>query len=153
MSEEVFYSNVGGGKKLHSIFRFNIPAPGYAGNFETIHFEKNGNVTVFPGFSWDGASGPTVDTPDTVPAALGHDVMYKLMGQRLLPTTYKEYADKWFYDRLIADGVLGFRAFAWYKAVQLFGIPAHSMDNVKRAPKPLENEKQGHYSPLVGRLI
>jgi hypothetical protein len=153
MTDTVFYSDVGSSKKLHSIFTFQIPAPGYSGDYETIEFDKKGNVTVFPGFSWDGASGPTIDTPDTVCAALGHDVVYKLMGQRLLPSTYKDYADKWFYDRLIKDGVLSFRAFAWYKAVQLFGIPKHSLDVVKRAPKPLETETITNYSPLVGRFV
>jgi hypothetical protein len=155
ISDSVMYADIGGDgcKQLHSNFYFEIPATGYPGEYGFISFDRFGQVRVKAGFSWDGASGPTFDTIDTVCASLGHDVLYKLMGQRLLPSTYKQFADKWFYDRLIKDGTLSFRAFAWYKAVCLFGVPSMSMDDIKRAPRPFVQEIELFNHPLVGRLV
>jgi hypothetical protein len=161
ISDSVMYADIGGDgcKQLHSDFYFEIPEPKYSGEYGFISFDRFGQVRVKSGFVWDGASGPTFDTIDTVCASLGHDVLYKLMGQRLLPVNdtkklkgYKDFADKWFYDRLIKDGTLQFRAFAWFKAVQLFGVPSQSMDNIKRAPKPFVKEIELFNHPLIGRL-
>ncbi|PPC95250.1 MAG: hypothetical protein CTY33_00400 [Methylotenera sp.] len=151
ISKYAFYTDVGDSKQLQSDFWFEITPPGYHGEYGFIYFYPNGQVKVKAGFCWDGASGPTIDTLDSVCASLGHDVLYKLMGQRILPSTYKDEADQWFYLRLVNDGMVGFRAFAWFKAVRLFGIPTHSMDNFKRAPVPFYEEAERFNNPLIGR--
>jgi hypothetical protein len=151
ISKYAIYTDVGKSKQLQSDFYFEMPATGYAGDYGFISFDSKGQVRVKTGFTWDGASGPTLDTLDSVCASLGHDVYYKLMGQRLLPSSYKDEADQWFYMRLVNDGMVGFRAFAWYKAVRLFGIPAQSMDKFKRAPKPFYEDKEPINHPLIGR--
>jgi hypothetical protein len=151
ISKFAIYTDVGKSKQLQSDFYFEMPATGYPGDYGFISFDSNGQVLVKTGFTWDGASGPTIDTIDSVCAALGHDVLYKLMGQRLLESKYKDYADQWFFSRLKEDGMVGFRAFAWYKAVRLFGLPSHSMDKFKRAPKPFYEEEVRFTNPLIGR--
>jgi hypothetical protein len=151
ISKYAIYTDVGDSKQLQSDFWFEIKSPGYHGEYGFIYFYPNGQVKVKAGFCWDGASGPTIDTLDSVCASLGHDVYYKLMGQRLLPSTYKDEADQWFFSRLKDDGMVEFRAFAWYKAVRLFGIPAQSMDKFKRAPKPFYEEEVRFTNPLIGR--
>jgi hypothetical protein len=151
ISKYAIYTDVGDSKQLQSDFWFEITPPGYHAEYGFIYVYPNGQVKVKAGFAWDGASGPTIDTIDSVCAALGHDVMYKLMGQKLLPSSYKDEADQWFYMRLVNDGMVGFRAFAWYKAVRLFGIPAQSMDKFKRAPKPFYEDKEPINHPLIGR--
>lgn len=151
ISKYAIYRDVGSSKQLESDFWFEITAPGYSGDYGFISFYPNGQIKVRAGFTWDGASGPTIDTLDSVCASLGHDVLYKLMGQRLLKSSYKSEADQWFYLRLRNDGMIDFRAFAWYKAVQLFGIPAQSMDKFKRAPQTFYEDEVKLNNPLIGR--
>jgi hypothetical protein len=138
---EVLFREVGGAKQLCSEFRFQItPAPGYSGEAGFISFDKAGRITVYPGYAWDGASGPTIDTLDSVCAALGHDVLYELMRLGKLPLyIYKPAADLWFYKRLQTDGMISYRAWAWYRAVSQFGGPGTRPENhpaIQRAPKP-----------------
>jgi hypothetical protein len=153
---EALYRDIGGAKQLCSEFRFTLSsAPGYKGELGFIRFDSAGRVTVAPGYTWDGASGPTIDTPDTICASLGHDVMYELMGAGLLPVaTYKEPADWWFYQRLLHDGTLGFRAWAWYRAVQICGIPKQGDDDViKRAPIPFPKGEKSAIEVIPGYRI
>jgi hypothetical protein len=74
------------------------------------------------------------------------------MGQKLLSSAYKREADQWFYLRLRQDGMIDFRALAWYKAVQLFGIPKYSADRFKSAPIPFESELPPDINKHVGLI-
>jgi hypothetical protein len=146
-STECLYREIGGAKQLCSEFRLQVsPGPGYAGTAGFISFDKEGRVTVAPGFVWDGASGPTLDTLDSVCAALGHDVMYELMRLgKLSNFIYKPVADLWFYNRLRIDGMIDFRAWAWYRAVQAFGGDSTDPENqhdIKRAPLPFPSSEK-----------
>lgn len=143
LSTEVLYRNIGGAKQLCSRFTFKATdpkgnGPGYAGQLGFISFTADGHFTIAPGYCWDGASGPTFDTPDTVCAALGHDCLYELMDHgKLSVYIYKPIADLWFYNRLRQDGMPDFRAWYWYKAVYIAGKPGYSDDDViHRAPVP-----------------
>ena len=40
---------------------------------------------VYPGYRWDGASGPTIDSEDSMQASLFHDVVYQMLRERKLP--------------------------------------------------------------------
>lgn len=77
-----------------------------------------------PGYAWDGASGLTVDTPNTMVPALGHDGLYQLMREGGLPLEYREKADALLRDMMIERGVWKVRAWAWYWAVRKFAGPA-----------------------------
>lgn len=149
----IYYWNIGNAKQLAQPFVFKLPlAPGYAGRGDFISFTADGWVTCEKGFTWNGASGPTLDTLDTVCASCGHDAMYQLIEQLLLPYKgYKNLADQWFYLRLRADGMPDFRAYYWFQGVQKFGRPIPPPDNgVRRAPLPFPSVPRGGYSPLVG---
>ena len=37
------------------------------------------SICVKPGYAWDGASGPTIDTKNTVAASMIHDILYQFM--------------------------------------------------------------------------
>lgn len=154
-STEVLYRLIGGAKQLCSEFTFTIsPAPTLPARAGFIELKAGGVITVSPGYVWDGASGPTVDTSDSICAALGHDVMYELMDLGILSTReYKAVADRWFYDRLIDDGMLQFRAYAWYKAVNIFGRPGMSDNTIRRAPKPFPPKPTEVYSPIPGYTV
>jgi hypothetical protein len=153
---EVLYRDIGGAKQLCSEFRFTVDKePGYKGELGFICFDGAGHFTVAPGYTWDGASGPTLDTVNTVCASLGHDVLYELMGAGLLSVAeFKEPADFWFYRRLLTDGVASFRAWAWYKAVQVCGVPKQGDDDiVKRAPIPFPKEAKPTIEVIPGYRI
>ena len=73
------------------------------------------------GYAWDGASGPTVDTPDSMRGSLIHDALYQLLRLGKLPAEDREAADKELLKACLADGMLPIRAHVWYGAVRQFG--------------------------------
>ena len=78
-------------------------------------------LTIKARYAWDGASGPTVDTPDTMRASLVHDALYQLIRLGVLARALKGAADQLLHDLLIADGMNRIRAWYWLRAVRWFG--------------------------------
>jgi|1_EtaG_2_1085319.scaffolds.fasta_scaffold00232_14 hypothetical protein len=64
-------------------------------------------------YAWDGASGPTKDTDDTMTASLCHDALYQLMRKRLLPHSLWKQADKELMKLLKKNGMPLFRRTYW----------------------------------------
>jgi len=89
-----------------------------------ICLESDGLLTVKKGFSWDGASGPTIDTKSTWEPACCHDAFYKLMRREFLPITFREGVDRFLHDHLIRKGMWRLRAWYWYRGVRLGGGPS-----------------------------
>jgi len=109
---------------------------------------STGYLWIAAWYCWDGASGPTWDTPDTYRASLFHDVIYQFMRLGVLGPEYKEPADRLLQSTMIIDGVIlaakteilgngltkyfykakaatmrkttPVRAAAWYQAVHMF---------------------------------
>lgn len=73
------------------------------------------------GYRWDGASGPTIDTPDSMLASLVHDGLYQLMRNRKLDIGLRKAADKEFVRLLKEAGMPWWRRGYWYAAVRLAG--------------------------------
>lgn len=75
---------------------YQAPWPELAG--VVIHAEwfalEAGLLTVRPGYAWDGASGPTLDTPATMEGALQHDVGYQCLREGLLPPEDRAVIDR-----------------------------------------------------------
>ena len=58
------------------------------------YYEFDGHIlTVRKGYAWDGASGPTIDTDNTIKASLIHDVLYQAIREGVLPPRYRRKAD------------------------------------------------------------
>lgn len=95
----------------------------YGKNIKTDFIElfANGVLIGRKGYAWDGASGPTIDTKNSMRAALVHDMGYQLMREGLLTLDYKEYFDGLFYLTLRQDGMSYLRALVWYNGVYKFG--------------------------------
>lgn len=155
-SAELLYEHVAGANQTVSEYHFKLnltlPAPV---KFYKYSIDKQGRFTVYPGYMWDGASGPTVDTPDTIKASLGHDAGYEAIRRGHLPPEAKAVIDRWFHDQLIRDGVPDFRAYAWYRGVDLFGRSSTLAMNqrpVLRAPIPFDRAMPG-LSPIPGYPI
>jgi hypothetical protein len=86
-----------------------------------IEVLPDGTVIGKRGYAWDGASGPTWDTKNSMRASLIHDIGYQLMREGLISLDWKEYFDGLFYLTLIHDGMNRLRALVWYNAVYSFG--------------------------------
>ena len=114
-----------------------LPAEDIVTDF--IELQSDGELTVKRGYAWDGPSGPVIDTTENLRASLVHDALYQLMRNEELNTrTHRKTADQLFRDICKEDGLSGFRANIYYKALRKFGKPAASPENKKkihRAPK------------------
>lgn len=89
---------------------------------DTKYFSLDrGMLTAKSGYAWDGASGPTIDTRNSMRGSLFHDVGYQMMREKIIPLEYKDYFDAVFYHLLINSGMSKLRAWIWYNAVRDFG--------------------------------
>lgn len=86
-----------------------------------VALDPSGVLTIREGFSWDGASGPCIDTPTVMQASLAHDALYLLIRQRKLPKSARLEADRTLRTLCLQGGVSTFRANYIYFFVRLFG--------------------------------
>lgn len=111
---------------------FRTGIRGYCVNTEYITLYASGLLYIKTGYAWDGPSGPTIDTPDSMRASLPHDACYQLMRLGLIPESCRIIADKELRQRLLADGMDEIRAAAWYEGVHLFAGAAASAAAIKK---------------------
>ena len=110
---------------------------GYSFDTKFIRLTLVGVLTIKAGYAWDGASGPTIDSPSSMRASLNHDAKYQLLREGLLPQAERDLIDKEFYNDCIEDGMNMYRAGLWYRAVKAFGAPnadPKSLNPVLTAP-------------------
>ena len=103
---------------------FSIELPFKIPDFEHEYASsKDGILSVKKGYAWDGASGPIINTRDTLVASLVHDVLYQAMRLNLIKSSKENrmIADKNFFEILKMNGVNSIRRKVWYFAVRLFG--------------------------------
>ena len=90
-------------------------------NQDHMQMDMNGNAVIVAGYPWNGASGPTFDTLNSMRGSLVHDFIYELIRLNLIDKKYKEYADKLLHDLCTEDGMWSWRADYWRWAVLKFG--------------------------------
>ena len=74
------------------------------------------------GWTWDGASGPTFDTANTMLGSLLHDALYDLFSAGLLDgKMYRDIADLLLRRVCIEQGMSEWRGNLWVWAVLTFG--------------------------------
>ena len=120
------------------VFNTNILPP-VAIHTRFINLEPTGILTVRAGYAWDGSSGPTIDTPDSMRGSLAHDALYQLMRMGRLDRQWREAADDLFGRLLKQDGMGWLRRKIWIMAVKKFAGGAADPKNKKRvliAPPP-----------------
>lgn len=88
---------------------------------EYICLDTNGDLYIERGYAWDGASGPTINTPSTMAASLVHDALYQLISLELLGFEWREDCDKELQRIMIEDGAYKFRADYFFLGVEVFG--------------------------------
>lgn len=105
-----------------------------------LAIDAEGVLTVKVGYQWDGASGPTIDTPSARRGALAHDALYDLMRRGVVSRSAKtrEQVDALFYRLLLEDKMNPVRARAWYRSVRLCGRDSADPKSLLKYEKVLE---------------
>lgn len=135
MIKKTIYYKSGYKYQLYKNYRTKIDILGHNIHTKYIILE-NGKLLIKKGYCWDGASGPTIDTKNSMRASLVHDALYQLCRMCYLDSTeYKNKIDKIFYNICIEDGMLRFRAWLWYIGVRKFGKSSTSWRNLKKVLK------------------
>lgn len=86
-----------------------------------LSLDDEGNLGIKKGYAWDGASGPTWDTKNSMRGSLFHDAGYQLIRLGYIDPGHKEYFDQLLFDMLVEDGMFEWRATYWKWAVLQFG--------------------------------
>ncbi len=92
--------------------------------YRYVSLATSGMLMISSGYAWDGPSGPTFDSRTAMRASLVHDALYQLIRVGALPHSFREYADKVFFDLCLEDGMFYARAWLWHRALRLAGGPA-----------------------------
>lgn len=98
-----------------------------------LYLTEEGHLFLSEGYSWDGPSGPTIDTKNFMEGSLVHDALYQLMREKYLERKYRKYADELLREMCINDGMSRIRAFFVYWGVRLFG-ESHTKPDTLKAP-------------------
>jgi len=80
-----------------------------------------GNMVIKAGYAWDGASGPTWDTKNSMIGSMAHDAGYQLIRLGLILPEYKDLLDQMLHALCTEDGMFSWRADYWLWAVNKFG--------------------------------
>jgi len=86
-----------------------------------VLMDTAGDTVIKTGYAWNGASGPTLDTRNTMAGSLVHDLLYQLIRLGLIDPKYKAYADRMLKEICVEDGMNRIRAACWLWAVKTFG--------------------------------
>lgn len=89
-----------------------------------LRLTSDGLLTILHGYAWDGPSGPTVDTPDSMRGSLLHDALYQMIRLGKLSEHARRSADLLLYRICLEDGMAPLRAKIWYDMVRAFAGPA-----------------------------
>jgi len=101
---------------------------------EFIRLSVDGFMFIKSGYAWDGASGPTLDTSNTMTPSLIHDCFCQLIRQGYLPDSARYDADYYFYDLLREKGMWWLRARIWLEGVRIGSAHRQHAKKVFEAP-------------------
>ena len=96
-----------------------------------ILLSVTGELEIRYGYAWDGASGPTIDTLNSMRGSLVHDALCQLMRMDLLDRKWKTKIDLLFEEILIVDDMSKCRARVWFRGVDKLADSATLAENVK----------------------
>ncbi len=85
-----------------------------------MSLSPSGDLHIKKGYCWDGCSGPTIDDPTNMRAGLVHDCLYQCMRTGQLDQAFRNYADRFFQEICLEDGMPRYRAWMYYYAVHKF---------------------------------
>ncbi len=120
--------------QLHKTYRDTVPIyPKQDIKTRFITLTTKGELEIRFGYAWDGASGPTYDSLDSIRGSLVHDALYQLMRMGLLDRVeWKLRVDKLFWRILLEDKMWGWRAKWWFRAVAVGAKSSTLAENKKK---------------------
>lgn len=90
------------------------------------------DIVVYPGFGWDGNSGPTIEDKTNTRGSLHHDIYYKLIRHGLLPKSYRGTADREHVSICKVDGMPFWRRWYYFNGMRGFAGFAIKEKNIKK---------------------
>lgn len=99
---------------------------------EFLILDMKGVLLIKKGYAWDGASGPTWDTPTVKRASLVHDAIYQLMREEIISLKHRATADRLLKEIIIEDGGSRIRAWIWEKAVKLASLKSATCEGGRK---------------------
>lgn len=106
--------------------------PLYIIRTEYIDLDLDGKMVIKNGYAWDGPSGPTWDTKNSIRGSLFHDAAYQLMRLELLDQKWRKVSDEELGRFLGEDGMSWLRRTSWVFQLKNFGLGAASPKNRRR---------------------
>lgn len=108
-------------------------------NKPLIALTRKGILCIFPGYAWDGASRPAINTKNFLRGSLVHDAFYQLMRQKKIGIENRDKADRLLQELCIQDGMSKLRAAYVYYAVKMFAKSAATpTDEIENQEKILQ---------------
>jgi len=123
--------------QLYGDYTIKTNIIGYTVDTRFLKLTPVGVLTIKAGYAWDGPSGPTFDSHESMRGSLVHDAFYELIRRELVSRTERGAVDDLFYDILVEDGMSKTRAKAWLVGVKAFAGFAADPKNrrkIKLAP-------------------
>lgn len=120
-SDKIYYKKVLYKYQLAERFVDIIDIKGYDIKTDFISLNPQGVLIAEKNYAWDGPSGPTIDTPNSIRGSLVHDILYQLIELQLIAEINKKYGDKLLRAYCRKDGMSWVRAWYWYWTVKKFG--------------------------------
>ena len=107
--------------QLEADYSYPTRIKGYLFKTPFLRMDKDGTLTLYKGYAWDGASGPMPDCKSIMRASMLHDALYQLIKMKALPPKAKRIADRILRREALKDGLPVFMGWIVYKAVVMFG--------------------------------
>lgn len=98
-----------------------------------LKMQLGGTLVISAGYSWDGPSGPTIDTKTFMRGSLIHDALYQLIREGVLSMPDRKRVDQILREICLEDGMARFRAWYVYQGVRKFGAK-HCRPDLRTAP-------------------
>jgi len=93
-----------------------------------VKLSKDGLLSIKSGYSWDGPSGPTIDTKNFMRGSLVHDALYQLLREECIEQDKRDYSDRLLQQICLECGMWKIRAWWVYWALRLFGASSAKPD-------------------------
>ena len=98
---------------------------------EFINLSTKGEMNIRKGYAWDGASGPTWNTDNTMTPSLIHDALAQLMRQEYLVQGQLSSVNQLFDNMLSDRDMWSLRRWYWLKGLWLTGGSFANPSNAK----------------------
>jgi len=96
-----------------------------------LYLDLSSKLTIMGGYAWDGPSGPTWDTDNSIIPSLYHDAMAQLLRQELINQEWLSFINIEFDDMLKERGMSWLRRRIWRRGLWLTGGSFANPKNIK----------------------